>query len=49
MKEKRNRIPYVAAIRDAHFNIRRGDPAGKKGKPSGEHRSEVYTKNGKKE
>lgn len=42
-KQKKNRLPYVAAARNAHFGIRRGIPW-KNGKPTGEHPSEVYAK-----
>lgn len=43
-KPKKNRLPYNAAIRNAHFGIRRGIPFNKHGKPTGEHPSEVYVK-----
>jgi hypothetical protein len=47
-KRKRNRMPYNAEMRAAHFNIRRGEPY-RGSKSTGEHRSEVHVKNGKKE
>jgi hypothetical protein len=42
MKVKRNRVPYIAGVRNELYNIRRGNPVDKKGRPTGEHPSEVH-------
>lgn len=45
MKPKKvHTLPYDASARNAHFNIRRGNPYDKKGRPTGEHPSEVHAR-----
>lgn len=43
-RAQRNRLPYVASVRNEIFNIRRGESV-RNGKPTGEHRSEVHARN----
>jgi hypothetical protein len=48
-KKKVNRLPYNAASRNLHFNIRRGNPTDHRGRPTGEHPAEVHPRKREKE
>jgi hypothetical protein len=47
--KKQNRLPYDAGARNVHYNIRRGNTTDHKGRPTGEHPSEVHPRKREKE
>lgn len=46
-KRRKRHLPYDAETRNKHYGIRRGIPV-KRGRPTGEHPSEVHASKGAK-